>query len=65
MNRYITSYNIDTDTISACLASEADMAIIDGSDEWVCQFAKDKETAIDQHFSKHDEWSADPTKETY
>ena len=33
--------------------------------DWVWQFADSKEQAIAQHAVKHDEWEADPLKETY
>ena len=35
-------------------------AIDDGETaEWIWQFAKDKATAIAQHYDKHDKWAAD------
>ena len=43
---------------------------IDEADAYVWQFASTREQAIEQHISKHDQWSADsqagrPTKRTY
>jgi hypothetical protein len=33
--------------------------------DWVWQWASDKQTAINQHLGKLDEWEVDPTRETY
>ena len=33
--------------------------------EYVWQFAPDKQTAISQHHVKHDDWQENPNKETY
>tara|TARA_B100000963_G_scaffold149147_1_gene130046 strand:+ start:1231 stop:1398 length:168 start_codon:yes stop_codon:yes gene_type:complete len=33
--------------------------------EYVWQFAPNKQTAISQHHAKHDDWQENPNKETY
>ena len=71
MNRYVT-YEKELSVIS-CM-SEAEFSEFMQSDradecndwhEYVWQFAPDKQTAISQHYEKHDEWQENPNKETY
>lgn len=63
--RYLTTYRIDTDTVEAFTEQDDYKAAVDLADEWVWQFAEDRQAAILQHFDKHDEWTSDPEKQTY
>lgn len=72
MNRFVTYITDDSaydiDSVKCMTESEYRGCIfLELTDwvEWVWQYAPDKETAITQHFQKHDEWQANPNKETY
>ena len=67
MKRFITAYFVESDKVEVYTEDQTD-EIKEAQatcDEWVWQFAKNKEIAKQQHFDKHDEWECDPTKETY
>jgi len=69
MNRYLTTADC-ADIVLVFTESDDYKTAIDNAQEWVWQYAPDKETARKQHFDKHDQWSADqqagrPEKRTY
>ena len=72
MPRFITFTTYDNEDVRAL--SEAEFWETEANDtdmdEYIWQEAPDAETAIAQHFAKHDEWNADvragrPEKHTY
>ena len=68
MNRYLTAYTVETGIIEAFTEEEVDSLAhhpSEWADDWVWQFAPDKETACAQHDEKMDEWEMDPEKHTY
>ena len=67
MNRYLTAFSVETET--TYVFTEEDLKDIEHpcnwADDWVWQFAPDKDTARIQHDNKMDEWEMNPEKDTY
>ena len=65
MTRFMTCWMIDTGEILAFTEDEGWQKAQEESDEFVWQWAVNRETAIAAHIHKVEEWENNPTKETY
>ena len=68
MPRYLTAYFMPDngpDYVAAFTEDENWREACEPAEDYVWQFATNKQAAILQHFDKLDEWEADPTKDTY
>lgn len=65
MNRYLTTYRLETDEIGVFTEKDDYKTAVYNASDWVWQYAETPEQAKKQHFAKLDEYEADPTKNTY
>jgi hypothetical protein len=65
MTRYMTAYFLLEDKVEAFTEDEDWKKAQEEAEDFVWQFAPDKETAIFLHFEKLDDWENNPDKETY
>lgn len=65
MNRYLTTYRLDTDSVDVFTIDDDYKTAVYNADEWVWQYAETADQAKQQHITKHDEWMESPDKDTY